>query len=748
MPITDMTSPARKRFAGRNSLARSRVAELATAVPMEVIMDHSKMDALDLLVYLIAFNLGNLFLVVEALAGTGKTSMLTGLVARLPNAQVVLLLSFTRSAVRVARTRLREEKVHIQSQTFDSIFYHAVRGCMGVPEDEEELTFQDYRDLARYLDVAVLTSFQCKARDKYSLRDIEYVLVDEAQDTPPGAIDFLQRLRELGKTVIIVGDRRQAIFGFQGAHNLFDDIPRHQKITQTLRISRRCRWHVADYVNQRFHTDMRSIDGPETAPSEIALVVVQTRCNKTLGRIFARFLFTLMAPCAVDVAEGNSEEIFREAFLDEIQRMYKLSREGAETVAEERQRMLRVTPDDACRWIFSTVHRYKGDEGDITVLADDIAPNVMGNDNMEECVKYVAATRAKWGIVDLQQALFHGHPDAKRLFRNHLASVRGETGTNHVGAVVASPVAMLFATVASTLSLDIPRSFARCAGVWDQQQQPPRSEYAPPIYGIADTLLAWDLEARAREVSCPTVAAQLHLDARLQHDFLYNGKFKEGAVPFGAHQKLRKKLNSLKWKAMVSRAAAVSRVWGITQECTIEGAACSGALSSFVASKSIRTLKVDWGHVENIRRRLQQLFAIPRACHGVLADARQWRLVIIRQTFGSGPVAVKGSFDVCVVDATQKSTVVVCKFTQRSSFHNFLALAWSTAALTNNGGVVIDNAVLYNAIHDTWNPIDVSQCGQAVQPHDEFRNAVSPRICSVYYNRQMTLEQISDVADS
>jgi len=73
---------------------------------------------------LIASNDTNKYVVIEALAGCGKTAMLTGLVKRINDKQACLLLSFTKQAVMIAKVRT-DDGLHVQ--TFDSLFFQTVK---------------------------------------------------------------------------------------------------------------------------------------------------------------------------------------------------------------------------------------------------------------------------------------------------------------------------------------------------------------------------------------------------------------------------------------------------------------------------------------------------------------------------------------------------------------------------------------------------------------------------------------------
>jgi hypothetical protein len=52
-------------------------------------------------------------------------------------------------------------------------------------------------------------------------------------------------------------------------------------------------------------------------------------------------------------------------------------------------------------FVFSTVHHFKGGECDVTILADDVDVTRKAAIEDEERTKYVAVTRARWGIIDM-----------------------------------------------------------------------------------------------------------------------------------------------------------------------------------------------------------------------------------------------------------------------------------------------------------------------------------------------------------
>lgn len=58
---------------------------------------------------------------------------------------------------------------------------------------------------------------------KPHIRGVDYIMLDEAQDTNDCVLDILMRQAEYGTQVVIVGDPYQAIYGWRGAVNALDE---------------------------------------------------------------------------------------------------------------------------------------------------------------------------------------------------------------------------------------------------------------------------------------------------------------------------------------------------------------------------------------------------------------------------------------------------------------------------------------------------------------------------------------------
>jgi superfamily I DNA/RNA helicase len=123
------------------------------------------------------------FIVIEALAGTGKTTLLLDVIRRL-DLKRCLVLSFSRNAIRVIKVRLKKQTGDwIQSQTFDSLFLH-LHGKKAKLAHQEP-TFQTYRDMVVETTREDIQDFVCRTKEvNYAFSDFDYVFSDEAQVIP------------------------------------------------------------------------------------------------------------------------------------------------------------------------------------------------------------------------------------------------------------------------------------------------------------------------------------------------------------------------------------------------------------------------------------------------------------------------------------------------------------------------------------------------------------------------------------
>lgn len=678
---------------------RQRVTPLALAIPANVMLDHGGMDPLDYLVWLAALNHDNAsFLVVRALAGTGKTDMLVRYVARLPRARTaVLLLSFTRAAIRVANDRMG---VNIHTQTFDSLFYHVGTKCAGAAPD---LDFEQYRELASGVACHVLSNYTAKS---VRMSEINDVLVDESQDSPPGAAEFLELLRRMGKTVVIVGDRHQSIFEFQGTTSLFDAIPPERTLSFTLRKTRRCRAGVVDYINRRFpHLGGMEAAAPRTDECEaVTRIVYQTRYNARLGRAYAELLFSLDLHMTFDAAEGESLEKFEAAVREWARDTYRLTEEGAAIAIEDRRSFVQRL-DTPTTLHFATVFRYKGDEADVTLLDADIRLEHAPPEDNNLC--YVAVTRARWGVFDLSvPGAYYGCLRARDLARACLAEAR--VGSRARAASVAAGSLLTQVALNTTLP------------AWDESGETPVESYP---HFPALTLLCWDMERRAP----PGVTIEqppLLSGVDPANDSLYRDKVAAGLVPWDMHARIRARLVRLKWAALVGRVAARRNLMRVARR----GAMAAGSLLLFSRTRRLPVLLNDEEDPD-------ALASFPLDTHpGILGTPEAWAAVVFKSSVKSGNLRVRHTIEICVADREGLLHTIIPRFGRKlESVHSVHAhLAGLAQVINTELPVAHMRLTVYH--NGTMHPMALPSGPDDPAIDIEAVNAaVGADVCPVYY---------------
>jgi hypothetical protein len=650
-------------------------------LPLEVLREHGRLDAVDQLVLMIVFNPDNRFLVVEALAGCGKTAMLMGLVKRINRKKAVLLLSFTNQAITVARLRMQRDGRQLNVQTFDSLFYHAVRHSffkeMAMQMDTEAYTYETFRDMSEVLSEEDLADFVCQAQARYRLEEIDYVLVDEAQDTPPQALSLLRVFRDMGKTVIVTGDRHQAIFGFMQARSLFDAIPAADKVVAHLCHTRRCCPEVVAALNARFGVGMVALDESHHRPAAANDVCVQALYNATLGRLYARLLFAVDAAATVDVADGSSSDKFWDAAYDETARIYGLpSRQAAADAVAQRLAELGSRaggkPAPSLSLVFSTVHRFKGGECDVTVLAEDIrfgaeaASSSSGEE--EERVRYVAGSRARWGILDLGEWRWIGHAGASRAFFEAFVAARFKAGLRgkppRLAAVCHGPASVMAFVACPGLRPWAEAVRGAWAGVRAALLRAPDASAATwpaAAAPVVETLLLWRLERMACLHGTPHVEVAFpELRARPSRDKRYARLRRAGAVDDALHREVGRRVARLKLMAAMGRALVVLEGWDASTSPLVRRCAHAKAmLASFVLSCNLLCLDAAGAPPAD---------AVPRttrALPGVLGRPGEWRSLCLKHAVPETPaLSFRGEYDVLVVDASCHSHLVSVKALQ------------------------------------------------------------------------------------
>jgi DNA helicase-2/ATP-dependent DNA helicase PcrA len=200
-------------------------AVLPPLPPVEVVDDSAEREA-------ILTAGANARMLVEAGPGTGKTQLaalrLSRLIAEELSPGQVLVLSFSRSAVRTLTRRLAEvakadehvveELRHVAIRTFDSWSFRILR-LLG--EQPAALMARSYDENIATLTEAIKGDRRAAVRQL--IGDRRHLIVDEFQDLPGVRGELVLALLELlcppneaGCGFTILGDPAQAIFGFAG----------------------------------------------------------------------------------------------------------------------------------------------------------------------------------------------------------------------------------------------------------------------------------------------------------------------------------------------------------------------------------------------------------------------------------------------------------------------------------------------------------------------------------------------------
>lgn len=293
-------------------------------------------------------------IVVNAFAGTGKTSMLEGFAGARPRAKM-LYLAFNKSVQTEASSRFPS---HVRVRTTHSVAFgqqgHRYKDKLGtlralevlelldleegslgylraqavlqamhafiasadprittghVEADERsiEMTKDDVADLATRLWSMVTDTQNNQARmphDGYvklmqlsgEAPRFDWIMLDEAQDTNPATLDIVLNSRG-GK--ILVGDRHQKIFGFRRAVNAMAKVAGAEKhaLTQSWRLGSVVA-NAATQVLQHFRGEQRRLIGMNgtgcIAPLDEAIPLPFTWLHRTNATLFAHAVNTLL----------------------------------------------------------------------------------------------------------------------------------------------------------------------------------------------------------------------------------------------------------------------------------------------------------------------------------------------------------------------------------------------------------------------------------------------------------------------
>lgn len=259
------------------------------------------------------------------------------------------------------------------------------------------------------------------------------IYLDEAQDSTPCVLSIVMLQAGYGAKIILVGDRRQAIYGWRGAINAMERIEGHSTL---LSKSFRFGQGIADVATAVLQGKLK-LTGRDDMPSKIGTGTVdRTKPYMYLFRTNSGLLYSAVA--AIAKGEDIRLEIDVKDFLRLLQSAYALStddkknvkhenilpyptwdeyKEEAQKMAGEMKRIVNIIDGGDyfrfCRVLenfhnpatakitYTTAHKAKGREHEQVVLADDFPSHYDGGEwvglnEMEQNLLYVAVTRAMW----------------------------------------------------------------------------------------------------------------------------------------------------------------------------------------------------------------------------------------------------------------------------------------------------------------------------------------------------------------
>ena len=632
-----------------------------------------------------------------------RTTLFLSVIRRL-ECERCIVLSFSRTAVKVARVRLVQETGQwLQTQTFDSLFLH-LHGHRA-REKHSEPTFQTYRDMVVETSEEDLEEFKCRTRNlDYVFKDIDYVFVDEAQDSPPEAYDFLNLCRNLGKHVIVAGDRRQAIFRFLNTASLFDAIPNCYTVRHQLTITRRCIQQLCNYVNTRFGTNMKSRRTLGFPDNKFVETSIQCRLNSTMGQLYVTLLSTLSVRVTANTAEGSSYETFYNSAILEIEQKYGVQREKAQQILdymEERTKCCRGSPI-----VLSTIHRYKGDESDVSIIAPDLDIDMVSDDIYEENLKYVACTRARYGLLFTLEPAYVGNPRPLELLAERLGKNLYHVGVNSVSQSVTSPVVlirMLGDPRLRRVVQEAVQAYRSREAIWGPatvHSHPPNcktSAACATLVGSAcDVAIAWATEQKAlcsgvvnTVVNYPELRTSIHDDRKLR------ATFKQKLIDQSLIKKYKGKLLHSKLVAILCRYLVVRHGYELHSPMIAVGAFHCALLQNFAFTKSVRSLRreIPMCCIADYRNLLKHCMDnLPP----VLRDSQEWQAVVIHGSLPDVPLVLRGTFDIMVYDKASKRHIVEVKCVRHLKFVNFWQSMMYAVVCHVNSGVEVHHTHVWS----------------------------------------------------
>lgn len=338
--------------------------------------------------------------IVDAVAGSGKTTTILGIVEAAPDKQF-LVITYNRRLCDETRNRISGKTLtNINMHTYHS---HALSSF----------------DAGTFTDEGIQAIVAGSATERpHTQWNYDVIILDEVQDMTPLFYQYVTKIAKLVATankqpqLVLLGDRYQEIYGFKGADSRFltHAASLYPDFTQewnqlTLKTSYRINRHMASFVNTVMLKEPRITVQPHTNQEKVQYYICDVFDSTNLSEI---------AKLAIDRILAGELHPHDVAFI-------AYSIKSSQTLQRIEKRLLGAkipvhTPagDDACvderavagKVLMCTMHQMKGLEREmIIVLGFDewlCEKNVGGNSDKCSNLLYVAATRARKYLILVQ----------------------------------------------------------------------------------------------------------------------------------------------------------------------------------------------------------------------------------------------------------------------------------------------------------------------------------------------------------
>lgn len=317
--------------------------------------------------------------IVLSSAASGKTATLTERVRHLvhqgANRDRMVVITFTRAAANEMSERLGEDGEGIFIGTVHSYATFLLFSA-GITETADALENEDFDQL-----------FELINEHREAIRPVDYLLLDEAQDSDEQQFDFILNYIQ-PKSFMFFGDLKQTIFSFAGSRpdileELLEDgdvvtLPLNENYRNTREVFEFAKWIIKPiyYDNSIImSTDKGKVDTTEYSPELI------TRIGKSIGEDnYGNWFFLGRTNAQVDSMKALLEkagvpcDTFKRADFSSMTELNKRLRANTAKVL--------------------TIHTSKGLEAENVVVQ-----GARFFSDEERRIAYVAATRAKKRLI-------------------------------------------------------------------------------------------------------------------------------------------------------------------------------------------------------------------------------------------------------------------------------------------------------------------------------------------------------------